>query len=550
MNNQIATPPYPVNEPVRLYEPGSPERASLRARLTAMRKEKYDIPAVIGGREIRTGQTHRIVAPHDLQLDLGVAHESGAPEIKSAIASSLDARAEWSRMHWTDRAAVFLRAAELLAGPWRDTINAASMLGQSKNTMQAEIDAACELVDFFRFNVHFMEQIYMDQPISDAGIWNRSQYRPLEGFVFAVAPFNFTSIAGNLAAAPALMGNTVLWKPASTAILSSWYIYKLLEAAGLPAGVINMIPGHGPTVGEHVFSSEHLAGLHFTGSTGTFQFMWKTIGTNISTYRSYPRIVGETGGKDFILMHPSADADAVATAIVRGGFEYQGQKCSAASRVFIPRSQWNAVRDNMLSQLDEIKMGPVEDFTNFVNAVIDKKAFDSITGYIDHAKASPDVEIIAGGSYSDKEGYFIEPTVLLTTNPTYQSMCEEIFGPVVSIFVYEDADFEKTMTLIDTSSPYALTGAIFARDRGVIAHAQVALGDNAGNFYINDKPTGAVVGQQPFGGARASGTNDKAGSYLNLMRWVSARSIKENFNPPTHFAYPFHGADADDQSIS
>lgn len=550
MNNQIATPPYPVNEPVRTYEPGSPDRVALRARLASMRKETFDIPAVIGGKEIHTGKTHDVVAPHDLALKLGVAHEVDGPEIQSAIASSMSARADWAGMHWTDRAAVFLRAAELLAGPWRDTINAATMLGQSKNTMQAEIDAACELIDFFRFNVHFMEQIYQDQPISDAGIWNRSQYRALEGFVFAVAPFNFTSISGNLAAAPALMGNTVLWKPASTSILSSWYIYKLLEAAGLPPGVINMIPGPGPTVGQHVFASEHLAGLHFTGSTGTFQFMWKTIGTNIAGYRSYPRIVGETGGKDFILMHPSAGAEEVATAIVRGGFEYQGQKCSAASRVFIPKSRWGAVRESMTAQLAEVKMGPVEDFTNFVNAVIDRKAFDSITGYIDHAKQSPDVEIVAGGSYSDKEGYFIEPTVLLTTDPRYRTMCEEIFGPVVTVFVYDDAKFEETMTLIDTSSPYALTGAIFARDRAVIARATEALGDNAGNFYINDKPTGAVVGQQPFGGARASGTNDKAGSYLNLVRWVSARSIKENFNPPTHFAYPFHGADAGDSPIT
>ena len=549
MNNQIATPPYPVNEPVRSYAPGTPERASLRARLASMRKDTFDIPAIIDGKEVRTGNTHRVVAPHDLALDLGIAHEVGGNEITSAVASSMKARTDWANMHWTDRAAVFLKAAELLAGPWRDTINAATMLGQSKNTMQAEIDAACELIDFLRFNVHFMEQIYADQPISDVGIWNRAQYRPLEGFVFAVAPFNFTSIAANLPAAPALMGNAVLWKPASTAILSSYYLYKLFEEAGLPAGVINMIPGPGPLVGEHVFSNENLAGLHFTGSTGTFQFMWKTIGQNIASYRSYPRIVGETGGKDFILMHPSADAVAVATAIVRGAFEYQGQKCSAASRVYIPRSCWSDVRDSMLAQLDEVTMGPVEDFTNFVNAVIDKKSFDNITGYIEHAKASSDTEIIAGGSYSDKDGYFIEPTVLLTTNPAYKSMCEEIFGPVVTIYVYDDKDYEQTIRTIDETSPYALTGAVFARDRAVIAATTHALRDNAGNFYINDKPTGAVVGQQPFGGARASGTNDKAGSYLNLVRWMSARSIKENFNPATHFAYPFHQADNNDISI-
>jgi 1-pyrroline-5-carboxylate dehydrogenase len=487
--------------------------------------------------------------PHDLSHELGVFHEVGPDEIKAAIDSSVQARRDWMNMHWTDRAAVFLKAAELLAGPWRDTINAATMLGQSKNPYQAEIDSACELIDFFRFNVAYMEQIYEDQPYSPDGVWNRMQYRPLEGFVFAVTPFNFTSIQGNLPTAPALMGNTVLWKPASTSVLSAYHLYRLFEEAGLPAGVINMIPGPGAEVGRHVFESPHFSGLHFTGSTGTFQFMWETIGKNIRKYRSYPRIVGETGGKDFIIAHPSADAAAVAAAVARGAFEYQGQKCSAASRIYLPKSLSKDVLDMTVEQVASMKMGPVEDFTNFINAVIDRKAFDSITDYIDHARASDDVEIIHGGTYSDEEGYFIEPTILLTTDPSYRSMCEEIFGPVVTIYVYDDSDYEDTLRLIDETSPYALTGAVFARERSVVSHTMNALADNAGNFYVNDKPTGAVVGQQPFGGARGSGTNDKAGSYLNLVRWVSARSVKETFSPPTHYAYPFHGEDPDDIEI-
>jgi len=546
MNNLFSRTPDPVNEPVRSYAPGSPERSSLRSTMATMRQETIDIPAFIDGEEVRTGNLIDVVAPHEHQRVLGKAHQCGAPELDRAINSAVAARTDWMNMHWSDRAAVFLKAAELLAGPYRDIINASTMLGQSKNPYQAEIDSACELIDFFRFNVRFMEQIYSDQPISSPGVWNRVQYRPLEGFVFAVTPFNFTSIAGNLPTAPALMGNTVLWKPASTQLLSAYYLYKMFEEAGLPKGVINMVPGRGAEVGDPVFASEHFAGLHFTGSTGTFNHMWRTIGNQMDTYRGYPRVVGETGGKDFILAHPSSDAQAVATAIVRGGFEYQGQKCSAASRVYLPKSLWPGIRDSVVAQLDEMTMGPVEDFTHFVNAVIDRKAFTSITSYIDEAKASSDIEVLAGGNYSDEVGFFIEPTVLVTSNPAYRTMCEEIFGPVVTIFVYDDDEYEETIQILNSTSPFALTGAIFAQDRSVLAATADALVDSAGNFYLNDKPTGAVVGQQPFGGARASGTNDKAGSYLNLVRWVSARSIKENFNPPKHFAYPFHQADPND----
>jgi len=514
-----------------------------------MRSETIDIPAVIGGQEIRTGRTLDVVAPHEHSRVLAKAHQCGEVELKSAIDAAMKARHDWMHMPWTERAAIFLKAADLLAGPWRDTINAATMLGQSKNPHQAEIDAACELIDFFRFNVHFMEQIYAHQPISSPGVWNRLQYRALEGFVFAVTPFNFTSIAGNLCSAPAMMGNTVLWKPGSTSNLSSWYIYKMLEEAGLPDGVINIIPGRGSEVGKHVFASKDFTGLHFTGSTPTFQFMWSEVARNLGTYKTYPRLVGETGGKDFIMAHPSADPVALATAIVRGAFEYQGQKCSAASRVYIPSSLWNVVRDEMLSQLSEITMGPVEDFSHFVNAVIDKKAFDSISGYIDHARTAEGVEIIHGGNYSDEEGYFIEPTVILVDDPSYRSMCEEIFGPVVTIHVYDDNKFDDTVDILDATSKFALTGALFARDREVIRAVTKRLTDNAGNFYINDKPSGAVVGQQPFGGARASGTNDKAGSYLNLIRWTSARTIKETFDPPHHFSYPFLENDPSDTSI-
>lgn len=544
MNNIIAQTPPPVNDPVRSYAPGSPERASLKKRLASMSSEVADIPAFIGGKEIRTGTIEDVRPPHETSKKVGEAHMAGEAEIQQAIKASMDARRDWANMNWQDRAAVMLKAAELLAGPWRDTINAATMIGQSKNAYQAEIDAACEMVDFFRFNVHFMEQIYSGQPNSAPGIWNRSQYRGLEGFVFAVAPFNFSSIALNLAMAPAMMGNTIVWKPASSALLSAYYMYKLMEEAGLPAGVLNMVPGPGPTVGKHVFSHRDFGGLHFTGSTGTFQHMWKTIADNLPSYRSYPRIVGETGGKDFIVAHPSCDNAAVATAIVRGSFEFQGQKCSASSRVYLPQSQWADIKDRLVSQLEEIRMGHVDDFGNFMNAVIDAKAYKTITGYIDGAKANPSVDVLFGGNYSDAEGYFIEPTVLVSSDAKSTTMCEEIFGPVVTIHVYEDAKFDATLDLLDSTSPYALTGAVFAQDRGVIVDVTNRLQDNAGNFYINDKPTGAVVGQQPFGGARASGTNDKAGSYLNLVRWVSARSIKETFNPPHHFAYPFMQPDS------
>lgn len=545
MNNaQFQTPP-PINEPVRDYAPGSADRQNLLNRLHEMKQADVQIPAFIGGEEVHTGKSRTIHPPHERQHTLGTVHYGGADDVRRAIEAATEARHDWARMPWTDRAAIFLRAAELLAGPWRDTLNAATMLGQSKNVYQAEIDAACELIDFLRFNVHFMEQIYRDQPRSSRGIWNRTEYRPLEGFIFAVTPFNFTAIQGNLPLAPALMGNTVLWKPATSSVYSAYFTYKLLEEAGLPPGVVNMLPGSGPDIGDPTFASPHLAGLHFTGSTGTFQHMWRTIGQNIASYRTYPRIVGETGGKDFIIAHPSAPVKTVATAIVRGAFEYQGQKCSAASRVYLPASRWGALKNEMLDQLSEVKMGTVEDPGNFVNAVIDQNAFDSITAYIDRAREAEGVEIIHGGSYSDEEGFFIEPTVLVVDDPKYQTMCEEIFGPVVTLYVYPDEKYEETLTLINDTSPYALTGAVFANDRTAINLAADRLMDAAGNFYINDKPTGAVVGQQPFGGARASGTNDKAGSEMNLLRWVSARSIKENFNPPSHFGYPFLGHSED-----
>lgn len=540
MNNGIPHIPEPVNEPVFQYAPGSPERASLKARLSEIKNDSVEIPAIIGGEEIFSSDIKDVRTPHNHDLLLGRAHMCGSPEVERAIGVALEARNDWSRMHWTDRAAIFLRAAELLSGPWRDTANATTMLGQSKNAYQAEIDAACELIDFFRFNAMYMQQIYDDQPISSKGVWNRLEYRALEGFVFAVTPFNFSSIQGNLPTAPALMGNVVIWKPASSSLYSAYFTYKLLEAAGLPPGVINMVPGRGAAVGDPVFASPHFSGLHFTGSTSTFQYMWKTIGENIADYRTYPRIVGETGGKDFIVAHASAEPRQVATAIVRGAFEYQGQKCSAASRVYLPKSQWPAIRKEMESQLDDVKMGDVEDFSNFMNAVIDRPAYESITEYIKHAKSAEAVEVFYGGSFSDEKGFFIEPTVLLTSDPHYRTMCEEIFGPVVTVFVYDDNRFEETLNLVNETSPYALTGAIFSNDRAIVRRATESLMDSAGNFYINDKPTGAVVGQQPFGGARASGTNDKAGSYLNLIRWVSARSIKENLNPPNHFAYPFH----------
>ncbi|MCD4751031.1 MAG: L-glutamate gamma-semialdehyde dehydrogenase [Thermoanaerobaculales bacterium] len=541
MPNGIIPIPNPINEPILSFAPGSPEKASLKARVREMLSEEIEIPLIIGGKEIRTGNTANAVCPHDHAHVLGVYHKAGEKEVQMAIDASQNAWAEWSEMPWEHRSAVLLRAAELLAGPWRDTMNAACMLNQSKTVFQAEIDAACELIDFFRFNPHYMRFIYEQQPESQLGNWNYVEYRALEGFVFAVTPFNFASIAGNLPTAPALMGNTVLWKPASSAVFTGWYLMKLFEAAGFPPGVINFIPGSGGQVGNPVMASPHLSGVHFTGSTPVFQGMWKTVGTNIGAYKTYPRIVGETGGKDFIFAHPSSDSQALATALVRGAFEYQGQKCSAASRAYIPSSLWPAIKESLLAQVAEIKMGDPVDFRNFMGAVIDAGAFADITGYIQHAKDSADAEILCGGEWDDSEGYFIQPTVVLTTDPRFKLMEEEIFGPVMTIFVYKDGDLDETLELCDTTSIYALTGAIFSEDRLAAVKMASRLRHAAGNFYINDKPTGAVVGQQPFGGSRASGTNDKAGSYLNLVRWTSQRTIKETFVPPKHFSYPFMG---------
>jgi 1-pyrroline-5-carboxylate dehydrogenase len=529
--------PHPVNEPIKSYAPGSPERASLKARLKTMAAETADMPMFIGGKEIRTGDTATSVMPHDHAHVLGTYHKATEQHIVDAVNAAAAARAEWSSWAFEDRAAVILKAAELLTTTWRDTINASTMLGQSKTAFQAEIDAAAELVDFWRFNVHFAQELLDEQPISDHTMWNQLEYRGLEGFVYAVSPFNFTSIGGNLATAPALMGSTVIWKPASTSMLSAYYLMKLYEAAGMPPGVINFVTGDSAMISKVLLSHRDLAGVHFTGSTDVFNSMWKTIGASMSTYRSYPRIVGETGGKDFIVAHPSADVDALATAMVRGAFEFQGQKCSAASRVYVPKSIWNGVRDRAVAMINDIKMGDPADFRNFMGAVIDKKAFDKISGYIEHGRGN--AKIVAGGKVDGSKGYFISPTLIETADPNYKLLCEEIFGPVLTAHVYDDAKWEETLKVVDATSPYALTGAVFAQDRRAIVHAMSALRHAAGNFYINDKPTGAVVGQQPFGGARASGTNDKAGSKLNLTRWVSARTVKENFNPPTDYRYPF-----------
>ena len=541
MANGIVPIPPPVNEPIRSYAPGSPEKASLKAKIREMLGEEIEMPLIIGGKEVRTGNTAKAVCPHDHGHVLGTYHMAGESEVQQAIEAAGEAWKSWSETPWEHRAAVMLKAAELLAGPWRDTLNAACMLNQSKNVFQAEIDAACELIDFWRFNPHYMRFIYEQQPGSALGHWDYVEYRALEGFVFAVTPFNFASIAGNLPTAPALMGNTVLWKPASSTVFTGWYLMKLMEAAGFPPGVINFVPGSGSKVGNPVMASPHLAGIHFTGSTPVFQGMWKAIGDHIASYRTYPRIVGETGGKDFVFAHASADVEALATALVRGAFEYQGQKCSAASRAYIPRSIWKRVKESLLGQISEITMGPPTDFRNFFNAVIDAGAFSDITGFIRYAKESSEAEILCGGSWDDSDGYFIEPTVVETSNPRFKLMQEEIFGPVLTLYVYEDAKLDETLELCDMTSPYALTGAIFADDRAAIIHMADRLRHAAGNFYINDKPTGAVVGQQPFGGSRASGTNDKAGSYLNLIRWTSQRTVKENFVPPKHFAYPFMG---------
>jgi 1-pyrroline-5-carboxylate dehydrogenase len=529
--------PKPVNEPVKSYAPGSPERATLKERLASMANERADIPIIIGGKEIRTGKLSQSVMPHNHRHVLGDWHRADASHVASAIEASATAAKDWANWAWEDRAAVFLKAAELLTTTWRATINAATMLGQSKTAYQAEIDSACELIDFWRFNPAYAQELYDEQPISDRTMWNQLDYRPLEGFVYAVTPFNFTSIAGNLPTAPALMGNTVIWKPASSAILSAYYLMKLLEEAGLPPGVINFVPGDAGTISDTLLSHRDLAGVHFTGSTGVFNSMWKTIGASMANYRSYPRIVGETGGKDFIVAHSSADPVALSVAIARGGFEYQGQKCSAASRVYIPKSLWPEVRDRTVAIMKEIKMGDITDFRNFMGAVIDKKAFGKIGEYLDHGKSKG--KVVSGGVARGDDGYFIEPTLIETEDPAFKLLCEEIFGPVVTAHVYPDGKFEETLALVDRTSPYALTGAIFSRDRDPIRKAMLALRNAAGNFYVNDKPTGAVVGQQPFGGARASGTNDKAGSKLNLVRWISARSIKETFSPPLDYRYPF-----------
>ncbi len=531
--------PPPVNEPVKSYAPGSPEKAELKRRLAAMSGECPEIPVVVGGKEIRTGNTVDVRAPHDHQHVIGRFHKARPEDVAAAIAAATEARKEWASWRWEDRAAVMLRAAELLATTWRSTLNAATMLGQSKTVYQSEIDAACEMTDFFRFNAHFAQELYGEQPGSSPGMWNQTDYRGLEGFVYAVSPFNFTAIGGNLTTAPALMGNAVLWKPASTSMLSSWYMYQLLTEAGLPPGVINFVPGDASAVSNAVLTHPDLAGVHFTGSTAVFNSMWETIGSNMSRYHSYPRIVGETGGKDFLIAHPSAEARALAVAIVRGGFEYQGQKCSALSRAYVPKSLWKEVLGHVQAMIADIRMGDVADFRNFMGAVIDKKAFDRISGYL--ADAGKNAIVHAGGKAHGEQGWFIEPTIVETKDPSYRMLCEEIFGPVVTVYVYDDAKWLETLALVDSTSPYALTGAVFARERKAILEAHTALRNAAGNFYVNDKPTGAVVGQQPFGGARGSGTNDKAGSKMNLMRWVSARTIKETFVPPTEYRYPFMG---------
>ncbi|AUD05670.1 L-glutamate gamma-semialdehyde dehydrogenase [Spirosoma pollinicola] len=531
--------PTPVNEPVKEYRPGSPEREVIKKALAEFRSQETDIPMYIGGEEVRTDRKLRVAPPHDHQHTLGYFYEGDATHVEKAIQSALEAKESWANLSWQHRASVFLKAADLLAGPYRAQINAATMLGQSKNVYQAEIDSACELIDFLRFNVHYATDIYKQQPSSSPGVWNRLEYRPLEGFIFALTPFNFTAIAGNLPTSAALMGNTIVWKPAYSQVLSAKVIMDVLRAAGLPSGVINLIYVDGPVAGEVIFNHPDFAGIHFTGSTGVFQKIWGTIGANIHKYKTYPRIVGETGGKDFVMVHVSANVDEVATGLVRGAFEYQGQKCSAASRAYIPTILWPAVEAKIKQFLSEIKMGVTEDFSNFVNAVIDERAFKKITAYIDEAKKSEGVEVVAGGNYDGSRGYFIEPTVLKVNDPKYRTMCEEIFGPVLSIHVYEPSEFENVLQILNTTSPYALTGSIFAKDRYVIEQVTKTLQNAAGNFYINDKPTGAVVGQQPFGGARASGTNDKAGSALNLYRWVSARTVKETFVPPKSYEYPF-----------
>jgi 1-pyrroline-5-carboxylate dehydrogenase len=530
--------PTPINETVNTYAPNTPERAALKAAVAEGRNKVLDIPMYIAGKEVRTGKTVDIYPPHDRGHKIGFYHKGDASHVQQAIDAALAAKPKWEALPFEQRAAIFLKAAELIAGPYRYKLNAATMLGQSKNAFQAEIDAACELIDFLRFNVAFAAEIYNEQPQNSRGIWNRLEYRALEGFIFALTPFNFTAIAGNLPTSAALMGNVVVWKPSNTQIYSANVLMEIFREAGVPDGVINLIYTGGPETGDVIFKHPDFAGIHFTGSTSVFQDVWKQIGNNIHIYKSYPRIVGETGGKDFIIAHPSANEEVLKTAIIRGAFEFQGQKCSAASRAYIPETIWKNIETDLVKQINELKLGPVENFTNFVNAVIDEKAFDKITSYIDAAKNDPTAKIIAGGTYDKSKGYFIHPTVILTTNPQYLTMCEEIFGPVLTIYVYKDDAFEETLKIVDATSPYALTGAVLSQDRYAIDKATELLRHAAGNFYINDKPTGAVVGQQPFGGGRASGTNDKAGAKVNLLRWCSLRTIKETFTPPTNYTYP------------
>lgn len=539
MNYGYFSYPMPANEPVLSYAPGSPEKARLKATLAELKKKPVEIPMYIGGKAVKTGNKKAIHPPHEIKHTLGYFHAGEEKHVRMAIDAALKAKDAWANMPWVERAHIFLKAADLMATKYRPYMNGTTMLGQSKNAFQAEIDSACEIIDFLRFNVHFLSEIYKQQPISAPGMHNRMEWRPLEGFVLAVTPFNFTAIAGNLPTSAAMCGNVVVWKPANTQIYSAQMIMKVLKEAGLPDGVINLIYVDGPTIGKVCFAHRDFAGVHFTGSTGVFNNMWKTIGANMGLYKSYPRIVGETGGKDFVMVHPSANVDATVTALARGAFEFQGQKCSAASRAYLPSNIAEAIKTKLVAELKTMKMGTVEDFTNFINAVIDEKSFDNIVKYIEAAKKDKKAKIIAGGKYSKVEGYFIEPTVIEAKDPKYASMCEEIFGPVLTIYVYDENKFEETLDLVDATSPYGLTGSIIAQDRAAIELATHKLRNSAGNFYVNDKPTGAVVGQQPFGGARGSGTNDKAGSMINLYRWLSARTIKETFNPPTDYRYPF-----------
>jgi 1-pyrroline-5-carboxylate dehydrogenase len=531
--------PLPVNEPILSYAPGTSERQRLKTKLSAMSAEKIEIPLVIGGKEIRTGDIGTQVMPHRHAHVIATWHKAGATEVEQAIKAASEARREWASWNFEDRAGVFLKAADMLASGWRETIGAATMLNQSKTVHQSEIDAVCESIDFLRFNVHFAQQIYDNQPVNAAGMWNRLDYRPLEGFIYTVTPFNFTSIGTNLSAAPAIMGNSVIWKPASSTVYSNYYIFKIFEAAGLPPGVINFVPGNAGPISDRLLNHPELAGIHFTGSTEVFQTMWRTVGENIGKFKTYPRLVGETGGKDFILAHASADPEALTTAIIRGGFEYQGQKCSAASRIYIPDNVWNRMKEKLIETTNSLSIGDVADFRNFMGAVIDRASFKKLSSYITEARSSNDAQIIAGGETDDSVGYFVRPTLIQVRRPDYRTMCEELFGPVVTLFVYPEKQWNEILTIVDTTSPYGLTGGVFATDRRAVTDAHRALRFAAGNFYVNDKPTGAVVGQQPFGGSRASGTNDKAGSMLNLLRWVSARTIKENFIPPTDYRYPF-----------